>query len=252
MASRLITSSDNTFFKLVKKLTNRKYRLKEGLFIAEGIKIVEENTEYSALIINQERESELSSFLIDKEYFVVPKHLFSEISSQENSQGILGIYKIPEEKSCFESNNVIVLDKLQDPGNIGTTIRTADAAGFNDIVLLDGCSDIFNEKCVRSSMGSIFRINFFYKSQEEFLSFAKLNNYSIISTALDEDSINYTQIKLDNKNFIVFGNEGNGISKEILSKSSQKIIIPILGKAESLNVSIACAIILYKIREIIN
>ena len=97
-----------------------------------------------------------------------------------------------------------------------------------------------------------FRINFFYKSQEEFLSFAKLNNYSIISTALDEDSINYTQIKLDNKNFIVFGNEGNGISKEILSKSSQKIIIPILGKAESLNVSIACAIILYKIREIIN
>ena len=71
MDSRLITSSDNTFFKLVKKLTNRKYRLKEGLFIAEGIKIVEENTEYSALIINQERESELSSFLIDKEYFVV-------------------------------------------------------------------------------------------------------------------------------------------------------------------------------------
>ena len=100
-------------------------------------------------------------------------------------------------------------------------------------------------------MGSIFNIKTYFMKSEEFLEFAHEKGYKIISTALDRDSINYDKMGITEKNCIVFGNEGNGISEEILSKSSEKIIIPIYGKAESLNVSIAAGITLYKWREII-
>lgn len=133
---------------------------------------------------------------------------------------------------------------------MGTIIRVADASGFKDIILTKGSVDCYNEKCVRSSMGSIFNMNIIYMEEETLLRYLKENNYKLHVTALESNSIEYTKMKLDNKNAIIFGSEGNGVSKTFLKSANEIIIIPIYGSAESLNVAIASGIILYKIKEL--
>ncbi len=248
MAGRLITSSENQLFKKIKKLQQKRQREKEGLFIVEGKKIIEDRNDSIAIFVNQDREEELQDSLSNLDYYVLPKNLFCELSSQENSQGIIAVFSIPESK-IITTDNIIAVDKIQDPGNMGTIIRTADAAGYKDIILIEGCVDIYNEKCVRSSMGSIFSLNFIFMKESEFLNYIKESEYKLITTALEEDSIDYRKLTLSEKNCIVFGNEGNGISREILDASSEKVIIPIYGNAESLNVAIAAGILMYKLIE---
>lgn len=251
MAGRLIASRENPLFKKIKKLKQRKYRESEMLFIAEGFKFLEFDIKPEIIAVNEEKEHSLAPFLVEREYIVLPQSLFNEISSQENSQGIILVYKYEINKLNGNEKNIVVIDRVQDPGNLGTIVRTADAAGFSDIILIEGTTDIYSEKCVRSSMGSIFNVKPCFLNEEEFLDFANSNGYNIISTALNEKSINYEKMSIVEKNCIVFGNEGNGISETILNLSNELIIIPIYGKAESLNVSVAAGVTLYKWRELI-
>ncbi len=251
MAGRLIASRDNPLFKKIKKLKQRKYRESEMLFIAEGFKFLEFDIKPEIIAVNEEKEHSLAPFLDNSEYILFPKQMFNEISSQENSQGIILVYKYEFNKLNGTEKNIVVIDRVQDPGNLGTIVRTADAAGFTDIILIEGTTDLYSEKCVRSSMGSIFNVNPYFLNEEEFLNFTKSNNYNIISTALNEKSINYEKMSIGEKNCIVFGNEGNGVSDNILAHSNELVIIPIYGKAESLNVSVAAGVTLYKWRELI-
>ena len=184
------------------------------------------------------------------EKLVLSQGLFSQLSSQENSQGIILVYKYEEKDIENAGDNVIVLDRVGDPGNLGTIIRTVDAAGFKDIILTKGSVDCYNEKVIRSTMGSIFNINLYYAEEEKLLNFLKEKNYKIISTVLSDDCIPYTEMKLEKRNAVVFGNEGSGIGENIIKYSHEKVIIPIYGTAESLNVAMACGIIIYKLREL--
>ena len=184
------------------------------------------------------------------EKLVLSQGLFSQLSSQENSQGIILVYKYEEKDIENAGDNVIVLDRVGDPGNLGTIIRTVDAAGFKDIILTKGSVDCYNEKVIRSTMGSIFNINLYYAEEEKLLNFLKEKNYKIISTVLSDDCIPYTEMKPAEKNAVIFGNEGSGIGENIIKNSHEKVIIPIYGTAESLNVAMACGIIIYKLREL--
>ena len=184
------------------------------------------------------------------EKLVLSQGLFSQLTSQENSQGIILVYKYEEKNIENVGNNVIVLDRVGDPGNLGTIIRTVDAAGFKDIILTKGSVDCYNEKVIRSTMGSIFNVNLYYAEEEKLLNFLKEKEYKIISTVLSDDCIPYTEMKLEKRNAVVFGNEGSGIGENIIKNSHEKVIIPIYGTAESLNVAMACGIIIYKCREL--
>ena len=148
------------------------------------------------------------------------------------------------------NDDVVVLDKIQDPGNLGTIIRVVDAVGLKDIILTKGSVDCYNEKVVRSSMGSIFNLNIIYLDEEELLGYLTRNNYKLIVTALEENSISYTDIKVEEKNAIVFGSEGNGVSSSFLKLANEVVMIPIYGSAESLNVAMASGIMLYKFKEL--
>ena len=139
---------------------------------------------------------------------------------------------------------------MSDPGNLGTIIRICDATNFKDIILTKSTVDAYNEKVIRASMGSILNVNLYYLEKSEIINFLKENNYSIISTYLDKTAIPYNKIKLKEKNAIIFGNEGNGISDDFINITDYKTIIPILSNTESLNVAVATGIILYKFREI--
>ncbi|MGL4392997.1 MAG: TrmH family RNA methyltransferase [Fusobacteriaceae bacterium] len=286
-----IISSENIFYKKIKKLKHKKFRQEELLYIAEGKKFLGYNNISPLYIILRENldlnysdtQKLLDKFSCDK--FEFTEKLFDEISSQENSQGIILIYEIknlklssinfesknPVRKNCeqeakeSDSNNLdfdnnkcsginsdlIILDKIQDPGNMGTIIRICDCAGFKNIVLTDGTVDPYSEKVVRSSMGSILHVNIFMSSASEIINFAREKNYKIFVTALDKKSVSYTNMKLSDKNIFVFGSEGAGVSDKFISVADEQIIIPIYGEAESLNVGVATGIILYKLKELV-
>ncbi|MGL4998375.1 MAG: TrmH family RNA methyltransferase [Cetobacterium sp.] len=246
----IITSKDNELYKFIKKLKVKKYRDLEQQFLAEGRKFLEFE-ENPKLIIFKEGISEEIINIAQKHNcrkIILTEKLFKELSSQENSQGVIICYasKIKELKNL--ENNIIVLNRVADPGNLGTIIRVADAAGFKEIILTKGSVDCYNDKTVRSSMGSILSINIYYIEENEVIQFLKEKAYKIIVTALETNSIPYTEMELTEKNAFIFGNEGDGVSREIIKNSDEKVIIPIYGSAESLNVAMATGIILYDVR----
>lgn len=252
-----IDSKENNTFKKIKKYRTKKYRDKEMRFLAEGVKFLDFDTVPEYILIdknyseNREILEKIKKFE-KSEVIVLSETLFSQLSSQENSQGVILVYEYIENDINNISDNIIVLDRVGDPGNLGTIIRTADASGYKDIILTKGSVDAYNEKTVRSTMGSIFNVRLYYIEEETLLNLLKEKGYKIISTVLSDDCIPYTEMKLSKKNAIVFGNEGSGIGENIVNHSDEKVIIPIYGTAESLNVAMACGIIIYKCRELLS
>lgn len=248
-----IVSRDNKQYKFLKKLKDKKYRDQNNVFLAEGEKFLKENIHFSKIIINEVKYKYFEDkYNISKcdNVLVLSENLFEQISTQETSQGILLIYSKIAKRLDEIKGDVIVLDDVQDPGNIGTIIRTMIATNFTNLLLTKSSVDVYSPKVVRATMGGIFKVNVIYSDRENILKFLKENKYNIIGTALQEDSIDYREVILNkNNNAYVFGHEGNGISKEILTQLDQKAIIPIYGDIESLNVSIAVAVFLYKMRE---
>ena len=170
----------------------------------------------------------------------------------ENTQGILGVLKYKERdliNNISKDNKfVLILDRIQDPGNMGTIIRTADSAGVDAIILLKGCVDIYNPKVIRSTMGSIFDMNIIHATQYETVDFLKQNGFNIVSSYLQTDNY-YHETNYEGKIALVIGNEANGINDDLISKSDKLIKIPIYGKAESLNAAISAAILMYEIKK---
>ena len=250
----IIGSKENELFKKLKKLKSKKYRDSEKLFLAEGRKFLDLDEEPKIIIFKEGIEEKIlnKSDKYNSKKIILTEKLFKELSMQENSQGVILCYnsklKVVEELD----DNIVVLNRVSDPGNLGTIIRLTDAAGFKDIILTKGSVDCYNEKVVRSSMGSILSVNLYYVDEDEIVNLLKTKGYKLIVTALEKDSIPYTGLKLTNKNAFIFGNEGDGVSKDIIEKSDEKVIIPIYGSAESLNVAIASAILLYDVRNNLN
>lgn len=251
----IIRSKDNQNIKELKKLKQKKYRDIENKFLAEGIKFLDYQQYIPQKIIVSENilENEailekINKFNCSKIY--VDKKIFQELSSQENSQGVIILY----EKKSFEINklseNILVLDDISDPGNLGTIIRICDATNFHDIILTKGSVDAYNDKSIRASMGSILNVNLIYLNKFDIKKLLIEQNYNVIATCLDSTSVPYNKMKLKEKNAIILGNEGRGISEDFLEMANLKTIIPILGNAESLNVAIASSLILYKIIEL--
>ncbi|MGL4935978.1 MAG: TrmH family RNA methyltransferase [Cetobacterium sp.] len=246
----IITSKDNEVYKNLKKLKTKKYRDLEGMFLAEGRKFLEFKETPKIIIFKEGVSEEIIEMAKDHDCrkIILTEKLFKELTSQENSQGVIICYnsKINELENL--EDNIVILNRVADPGNLGTIIRVADVAGFKDIILTKGSVDCYNDKTVRSSMGSILSMNISYIDENEVVEFLKEKGYKIVVTALEKDSVPYTKMKLKEKNAFVFGNEGEGVSQDIIKSSDEKVIIPIYGSAESLNVAMATGIILYDVR----
>lgn len=243
----LITSKDNKVVKDIKKLKQKKYR--DNKFIIEGHTMIEEaikeNVKIECIVISENYKS--NSSFDNYKTIEVTKSIFKELTELETSTGILAVV----EKENFQTevdrnvNFILALDSLQDPGNLGTIIRTADAAGLNQIIISKGTVDPYSAKVIRSTMGSIFRINIIEAEDlGETLSDLKENGFKISATILEKaKSLYETDL---NKKVVVIGNEANGVSEEIKNISDENIKIPMLGKAESLNASIAAGIVIYE------
>ena len=254
-----IESKENNLFKQIKKLKERRFREKEGLFILEGLRLIEEaikaNVEIDKIIIAKDYEKRFEYFYLDnniikEKTIIISNNLFSQISSTENSQGIIAVVKKKKYEKNLNGNFYLICDKVQDPGNLGTIIRTAHAAGVNGIILTKGTVDIYNDKTIRSTMGSIFYIPIFYDDKNySIIKSLKEDGFNLVATSLAE-SKNFFEENLKGKTILAVGNEGNGISDELFELADKKVKIPMPGGAESLNVSIATSIILFeKVRQ---
>ena len=248
-----ITSSKNEKFKHFKALKQKKSRIEFNQYTVEGIKSVKEALEFcddiECLVVSQEFYK-TSDFPYPEniDLYVISTEIFESLSTTENSQGIIAVIRICE-KTDFTldtSKAYIYCDHLQDPGNLGTIIRTADAAGFGGVLLSDECVELYNPKTVRSSMGSFFHIKKLENVTADKIKKFKEKGFLVVCGVLSDNTINYTDADFTKPVIIVIGNEANGITDEILSLSDISIKIPISGSAESLNAAIAAAILMYE------
>lgn len=250
----IIESKENKLIKSLKKLKQKKYRDSENQFLAEGHKFLDYDFQPELIIIREDiyqskiYEEKIKKFICKN--IVVSKKVFDELSSQENSQGLILLYKKKKKDLKNLEKNLVVIDDIADPGNLGTIIRICDATNFKDIILTKGTVDAYNEKVIRATMGSILNVNLHYLDKKEIIDLLIKNKYSVIATYLDKTAVPYNKIKLKEKNAIIFGNEGNGVSDDFINITDYKTIIPILSNTESLNVAVATGIILYKVREL--
>ncbi|MEJ8554067.1 TrmH family RNA methyltransferase [Tepidibacter sp. Z1-5] len=256
-----ITSKDNERIKYTKSLLKSKKRSQEKKFIIEGYRIVNQAMQCSAIIdyimyndefLNKDEHKKFIQQLESDNYklYKTTDKLFKEVCDTEKPQGIIAVVEYKEysldDSLKEETDFIVILDRIQDPGNMGTIIRTADAAGAQCIFLLKGCVDVYNPKVIRSTMGSIFDMNIVNCTDED-LDIIKNRGFNIVSSYLNTDNY-YNTVDYGKQVALVIGNEGNGIKDEIIDKSDILVKIPIYGKAESLNAAMASGILMYEIK----
>ena len=254
---QVISSKENEIVKNIKKLKDKKYRDLNNEYLVEGIKLVKEaiceNANIKQIVVC---ENCIQDGTIDKKTLYeiakynctyVTENVFDSLTDVVNPQGLLAVVEkgSGDSKINFDEDFILILDNLQDPGNLGTILRTADSVNLKQIVISKNSADVYNPKVVRSTMGAIFRVKIIESDDLiKTINEIKRHSFTVMATDLKEASSIYDE-KL-NKCAVVIGNEANGVSKEVLEAADKKIKIPMPGKAESLNASVATGVILYE------
>lgn len=251
-----ISSKENKTAKLIRQLKKKSIREKTGQFVAEGRKIVLEALKYVpqnviCIVVSDEFCEKEADILVQLSNFCgnvyrVPQNLFAELSDTDTPQGVLAVLAIPENSFVPDSgtDSIIILDKISEPGNMGTVIRTAEALGYDAIYLMQGCTDIYSPKTVRSTMGSLFRMNFKANcTAEDILSLKELG-FSVVATTPAGNTVLET-FEASPKTAVVIGNEAHGVSDEILQMADYRVKISMDGMAESLNAAVAAGIVMH-------
>lgn len=246
---KYIQSVQNPQIKQWKKLLTKKEREKTNTYILEGFHLVEEALRYKEevleIIISEEVDIPANWDVSDLSLTKVTPEISRMISDTETTQGIFAICQIGiPTTNDLTGKSYLLLDGVQDPGNLGTMIRTADAAGIDVIILGKGTADMYNPKVLRSAQGSHFHLEFLSGSLQEWIQKLRDENIPIYGTAL-ENGVPYKEVEPVPSFALILGNEGNGVSKEVLSLTDKNLYIPIFGKSESLNVAVAAGILMY-------
>lgn len=232
--NEIIKSTNNSLIKHIKKLSNKRNRKKHNQYIIESRKMIEEaiksNQDIENIIIRDDVED-----IFDKST-IVEKKLFNNLSNLSTPDGYMAIINKKIEDNL--SDKILILDNLQDPGNLGTLIRSCEAFGFNTIISINSV-DFYNEKVLRSTMGSIFRLNLIEEDYKFLDTLKDYNFYTADMSGKDYRKVNYSQ-----KICLVIGNEGNGISQDIKNREYNTIKIPMQGDVESLNAAVSGSILM--------
>lgn len=251
-----IMSINNPQVKSWRKLQNRKERTKTKTYLIEGFHLIEEAIKHQKQSINkimvredliEGSEAEMILEAIEKDQIVIiTKQIADGISETEANQGIFAEMKIIEQAFPEEiTAPFLFLDAVQDPGNVGTMIRTADAAGFQGVVLGKGTVDLYNDKTLRAAQGSHLHLEIHQGDLVEFIQKFRKNDLQIFGTELNAEAKSYKDVEVENAFGLIVGNEGFGVSEEVLNLVDQNIYIPMKGHAESLNVAIAASILMF-------
>lgn len=237
----IITSKSNILIKDIIKLNDKKYRRESGLYLVEGLKPVNECINSGGEIERIVCTEKLSENYLNS--VVVSEDVFKTISSEKTPQGVIAVVRIPKTDLKPPVNNCILLDRIQDPGNLGTIIRTANAAGYRELYLIN-CTDPYSPKAVRASMSGIFFVGINQGSREEVLKV--LEGVPIICA--DMSGTDIFSFKVPEKFCLCIGNEGSGIDEEIKKISNHRVKIPMSETCESLNAAVSAGISMYVLK----
>ncbi len=255
----MITSRSNKKIKDISLLIKKSsFRKETGLFVVEGIRMFRELAKESIaeVIISdsfyKQADEKFKSYLNKHSFEIVSDEIYNFISDTKTPQGILATVHIPTYKidKALEKNSnplVVILEHIQDPGNLGTIIRSSEGAGVSLILADENTADVYNPKVVRSTMGSIFRVPYII-SRDLGADIARLKKegIAIYATHLDKDSLTYDNADFTKPSAFMIGNEAAGLTDNIVSLADKKVHIPMLGSVESLNASVAASVVMYE------
>lgn len=248
----LITSSKNDLIKTLRKLTRKKNREEQQRYLLEGVHLVREalNAQQPITMILATEDFQAAAWLPNDvpTYWLKPE-VAHTLSATVTTQGIFVVLPLPEAKlpQTF-TGSWLLLDGVQDPGNIGTMVRTADAAGLTGVVLGEGSADLFSAKVLRSMQGSHFHIPIYQGDLADWVTELKAAQVPVYGSELNPAAVDFHQIPAQPNFALIMGNEGNGMQAELLAQTDQNLYIPIQGRAESLNVAIAAGILLFQLK----
>lgn len=229
-------------------LSSKKEREQAGLFVADGTKLLEEAIRWcqnlDTVILSDSIEIKVPESV---RLVRVPEDVMESISPMQTPQGALFLCRLPEKTAFTPKPGMLMLDGIQDPGNLGTILRTADALDV-PVVLLEGCADPYSHKVVRASMGAVFRTDVQQTTWEEAKAQCEKAGIPVAVTALSDRAVDLRQAKLETM-AVVIGSEGQGVRKEILEKAGQELIIPMNPRCESLNAAVAAAIVMWQMQK---
>lgn len=248
----IITSRENKIFKLAKLLKTQKGRAEKGLFMIEGFRIVKDalskGIKAECIIVKDGTEID---FTADCPVYAFAPKLFSEIAETVSPQGVIAICPVKkcglEDILSLEKKCVVMCEALQDPGNIGTVIRTAHAADCGGVILTKGCCDLYNPKIVRATMSAMFSVPVVSGAESQnVIEYFRTNGYKIVAGALTDSAVDFYSADLSGKVLIIIGNEGNGVEESTLSLCDSVLKIPMRSDAESLNAAVAGSVMVYE------
>ena len=248
MSEQIISARKNPLIQQVRKLiSSRREREKAGLFVADGTKLLQEAIRWwpglDTVILSDGVEAEVPAQV---RVVRVTRELMEYISPMETPQGALFLCRLPEKSPFLPRKGMLVLDGIQDPGNLGTILRTANALQV-PVVLLEGCADPYSHKVVRASMGAVFREVPVQASWETVKTACEKENIPLAVTALSDTARDIRDAGIHNM-AVVIGSEGQGVRKEILDSAAHQLIIPMDERCESLNAAIAAAIVMWQMK----
>lgn len=232
----MITSFDNPKIKYLQKLSQAKYRKQERCFVVEGSHLVEEARKKGVLI-------EAFSLALQEGYIQCSEPIMKKIANTDTVVSEIGLCQMLSSNSL--TDRILILDCVQDPGNMGALLRSACAFGFQTIFISDGSCDLYNPKVIRASQGAIFKLHFWFGDPVAFIK--NLTNYDVYGTDVQQ-GVDVQSISKSSHIALILGNEGNGISKEIQSLQLKNLYIP-MENTESLNVSVAGSILMYELKK---
>lgn len=244
-----ITSRKNPLLQQVKKLlSSKKERENAGLYAADGIKLLREAIQYESgldtVILSDGVQIDLPDHV---KLIRVPEDVMASISPMESPQGALFLCRIPSRTALDLQPGMLILDGIQDPGNVGTILRTADALEI-PVILLEGCADPYSHKVVRSSMGAVFRIPIQQTTWRELSAACRAAQIPVAVTALSNRAEDLRKAELKSM-AVVIGSEGQGVRKEILEAADAELIIPMNPRCESLNAAVAASIVMWQMKQ---
>ena len=250
-----ITSVHNPQVQRLRDLQKAKGRREAGLFLAESVKMVREAIALGlcrTLIVDEGRREALAELIgaaqaAGCEVLLVTPAVMQAISEQKTPQGVCCTVQIPQEPQRLSGKLIVAMDGVQDPGNVGTIIRTADAAGLDGVLLSAQCADAFSPKVLRATMGSVFRMGI--RVTEDLpgeLTRLKQAGFSVLSSQLDGTPF-YEREPVEERFCLVIGSEGNGVTPQVQQLATHRVKLPMRGGAESLNAAVAAGIMMYEL-----
>ncbi|GIN38713.1 TrmH family RNA methyltransferase [Heyndrickxia oleronia] len=249
---KFIESIKNQQVKQWKKLLTKKEREKTQTYLVEGFHLVEEalkdKNNIIEIILSEDVEIPVTWDIQQLSLTKITSEISKAISDTETTQGVFAICKMKQPSfQTLKGKSYLLIDAVQDPGNLGTIIRTADAAGMDAVILGEGTVDLFNPKVLRSAQGSHFHIPVLFGRLDDWIQKFNQNQIPVYGTSL-ENGVSYKQVEPNSEFALLVGNEGNGVSMDLLSLTQNNLYIPIIGQAESLNVAVAAGILMYYLK----